>query len=151
ITANATLTDSHGKTTKLSQTFGKNSVAPPAPNVSAQAYSNRAGQYTYTVTITGQAGAIANVVITDSGNPDPSVLNGMDQIGPSGTLTMTFDTSYQMDGALTVSVTLTNGAGNSGATTVTTTKDTAPPALAVSAPAYINNSDSTSFQVIAFG
>jgi hypothetical protein len=64
---------------------------------------------------------------------------------------MTFDARYLIDGNLTVSVTLTNGAGNSGATTTSAIKDTIPPAISVSAPPFINNSNAANFQVIVSG
>jgi hypothetical protein len=64
---------------------------------------------------------------------------------------MTFDTHYMVDGNLTVAATLTNGAGNSGATTVTTIKDTILPALSVSAPYYVNNTNASGYQAIASG
>jgi hypothetical protein len=52
---------------------------------------------------------------------------------------------------LTISVTLTNGAGNSGATTATSIKDTVPPIIQVSAPTYINNTNLTNYQFTAYG
>jgi hypothetical protein len=64
---------------------------------------------------------------------------------------MQFDISQFPDGAVTVSVTLTNGAGNSTATNTTITKDTVPPALSVSTPPYINNSNVMSFPITVLG
>jgi hypothetical protein len=75
----------------------------------------------------------------------------MDSIGPSGTLTMVFDTSVLSDGAFTVSVTLTNGAGNSTATVVNVTKDTLAPPLTVTVPQYANNQNQANFPVYLTG
>ena len=52
---------------------------------------------------------------------------------------------------MTVSVTLTNGAGNSTATTLTETKATVPPPLAVSVPQYINNGNVGNYPISATG
>jgi hypothetical protein len=151
ISVTAVLTDAHGKITTITQTMGKNSVAPPAPTVTAAAYDNLAGQTSYRVTVTGQVGSIANIVITENGVAVPNLVNGMDSILANGSLIMTFDTSFLLDGNVTVSVTLTNGAGNSTATTLTILKDTAPPAVSISAPPYINSANAGAYQVVVSG
>jgi len=56
-----------------------------------------------------------------------------------------------IDGLLTISVTLTNGAGNSYATTLTVSKDTVPPVLQVSASYYINPGNVGIYQPIFTG
>jgi hypothetical protein len=48
-------------------------------------------------------------------------------------------------------VTLTNGAGDSSATTLVIMKDATPPALSLSLPPYINNANVTSVPITAFG
>ena len=93
IAMTATLTGGGAPTKTMTATLMKNSVAPPAPTVSAAAYANMFTYTSYSVTITGQVGAIANVIITDSATPIASVVNGMDQIGSSGTLTMQLNMS----------------------------------------------------------
>jgi hypothetical protein len=134
---------SGGVVTKLTWSMGKNSVAPPAPTASVPVYVNLAGQYNYTVTVTGQVGSIANVVLSDGGTPLPNVANGMDMIGSSGSVAIPIDASNLKDGPVSVSVTLTNGAGDSVATTTAITKDTVPPVLTVSGvPAqYLNSAN----------
>ncbi len=130
ITVTATLT-LNGKTTSLTTVTGKNSVAPPAPGVTSPAYANIANEGTYNVTVTGQVGAIANVVISDGQTPIAHLSNGMDVVGSNGSVIIPVDVSALNDGLLTISVTLTNGAGDGSATTLTVTKDTVPPNLAV--------------------
>jgi hypothetical protein len=151
IAMTASLTGAGAPTNPMTATLLKNSVAPPAPTVSAAAYANMFTYTSYSVTITGQVGAIANVIITDSGTPIPSVVNGMDQIGSTGTLTMQLNLATAAEGPVTVSVTLTNGAGNSTATTHVETKATIPPPLAVTVPPYINNANAGNYPISATG
>jgi hypothetical protein len=135
----------------ITGTVGKNSVAPPAPSVSAAAYVNLASESTYNITVTGQAGSIATVVITDAGVPVPGLSNGMDFVGSGGSVVIPVDVSALLDGQLTISVTLTNGAGDSSATTVTVTKDTIPPPLSMTVPPYVNNQNVGAFPLAATG
>ncbi|HKN51963.1 MAG TPA: hypothetical protein VJX66_05650, partial [Amycolatopsis sp.] len=136
ITVTATVNAS-GKITTLTGTMGKNSVAPPAAVVTAGTWANLAGASVYDVTVTGQAGAIANVIISD-GELIPEQANGMDFVGTDGTIVVPVDVTSLIDGLMTIAVTLTNGAGDSAATTITETKDTVPPVLSVSASPYVN-------------
>jgi len=145
ITVTATLT-ANGKTTTLTGTMGKNSVAPPAPTPSAPAYANLANVSIYYVTVTGQAGAIANVVITDGQAPISNQSNGMDFVGSNGSVVIPVDVTGLIDGPLTISVTLTNGAGNSYATTLAIIKDTVPPVVTVAAPTYITPANVKTYQ-----
>src|SRR4029077_3988285 len=63
-----------------------------------------------------------------------------------GTVVIPVDVSSLVDGQITIAVTLTNGAGDSTATLLTETKDTAPPVLSVSgAPTYINAANVASY------
>jgi len=137
---------SGGATTTLTATLGKNSVPPPAPSVAAPAYANIANNLAYTLTITGQAGSIATVVMTDGGLPLPNVANGMDMVGSTGTLSLPVDASNLADGSLSVSVTLTNGAGDSVAWTGTIIKDTVAPVVTLTAPPYINIANVSTYQ-----
>ncbi|HET7466406.1 MAG TPA: hypothetical protein VFL29_07050 [Candidatus Dormibacteraeota bacterium] len=150
ITVTVTLT-TNGVARTLTGTMGKNSVAPPAPTVTLSTYVNIANSTGYTLNITGQAGSIANVVITDGGLPLPNVANGMDMIGSTGTLSLPVDASNLKDGIVSVSVTLTNGAGDSAAWTGTATKDTVAPVLTVSAPYYINMANVSGYQPVFTG
>jgi hypothetical protein len=140
----------NGVTTTITGTVGKNSVAPPAPTVSAPAYANIANQSTYNVTVTGQVGAIATVVISD-GAAIANQSNGMDFVGSNGSVTIPIDVSGLNDGTITISVTLTNGSGNSYATTLTEYKDTVPPPLTVSLPPYVNNQNASSLPIYLTG
>jgi hypothetical protein len=151
ITVSVALTGGGAPATNLTTPMGKNSVPPPAPTVSAPAYANIANNLAYTLTITGQVGSIANVVMTDSGLPLPNVANGMDMVGSTGTLSLPVDTSNLIDGPVTIVVTLTNGAGNSAPWTGTITKDTTPPPLQLSAPPYINISNVSKYQPLMTG
>jgi hypothetical protein len=150
ITVTVTLT-SGGKTTTLTGTMGKDSVAPPAATVSAAPFANIATSPGYNVTVTGQAGSIANVVVSDGATPVVNYANGMDFVGSNGTVVIPVYLVNLLDGPLTISVTLTNGAGDSSATTLVITKDTLPPTLSVATAPYVNNTNVTSFQITAFG
>ena len=148
ITVTATLT-LNGKTTTLTTLTGKNSVAPPAPTLTAPGYANIANETAYDVTVTGQVGSIANVVITDGGVPIANQANGMDMIGTTGSVVIEVDVSALADGPITISVTLTNGAGDSSATLLTVTKDTIPGPLtaSVSPSPIVNKANVSSFNI----
>jgi hypothetical protein len=145
ITVTATLT-ANGVSTTLTGTMGKNSVAPPAPTASVPVWANIANSSLYNVIVTGQAGAIANIVISDGAISIANQSNGMDFVASSGNIVVPVDVTGLLDGPLTISVTLTNGAGNSYATTTTITKDTVPPVVNVSAPTYINMANVKAYQ-----
>jgi hypothetical protein len=142
ITVTATLA-LNGTVITLTGTMGKNSIAPPAPAASAPAWANIANSSLYNVTVTGQAGAIANVVISDGQLPIANQSNGMDFVGLTGSIVVPVDVTGLVDGPLTISVTLTNGAGNSYATTLGITKDTVPPVLSVAGvpSQYLNSAN----------
>jgi large repetitive protein len=76
------------------------------------------------------------------------VLNsGMDIIPSTGVLVGSLDMSWVPDGTASVSVSLTNGNGNSAAVNATVTKDTVAPVLAVTGvPSYINSANVGSFR-----
>ena len=94
------------------RTMGKNSVAPPAPTVTAAAFANIANSPVFNVTVTGQAGSIANVIVSDGATPVVNYANGMDFVGaqsaPSSSRSISSTCSTV---ASTISVT-TNGAGD---------------------------------------
>ncbi|HEV2414008.1 MAG TPA: hypothetical protein VGX27_04320, partial [Candidatus Dormibacteraeota bacterium] len=149
ITVTAVLT-ANGTSTTVSGLLGKNSVAPPAPTVSAAYYANEFTVSTYNVTVTGQPGSIANVVISD-GLPVADQSNGMDFVGTTGSVVVPVDVTALIDGPMSISVSLTNGAGNSFATTLPAVKDTVPPPLAVSAAPYVNIANASAYQPVFTG
>src|SRR5260370_27695382 len=126
--------------------MGKNSVAPPPPGVGVPVFASIANSFVYTLTIAGQVGSIANVVMTDAGTPLPNVANGMDVIGSTGTLSLPVDVSNLKDGLVAITVTLTNGAGDSAAWTSAITKDTVAPVVIVAAPTYLNTANLKIYQ-----
>jgi hypothetical protein len=132
ITVTITETGGGAPNKTLTGQLGKNSVAPPAPTASAATYANISNVSIYNVTVTGQAGSIANVTVADSALPIANLSNGMDFVGSKGSVVIPLDVTGLLDGPITITVTLTNGAGNSFAYTFTTTKDTTPPPLSVS-------------------
>jgi Bacterial Ig-like domain/RTX calcium-binding nonapeptide repeat (4 copies) len=142
---------SAGKTTTLTGTTTKNTVVPKAPAVSVPAYANLADQTAYQVTVTGQIGATATVTITDGATPIAGVASGQDVVGPGGSVTIPIDLSELLDGTLTISVMLTNVVGDSAVTTLTVTKDTVPPPLAVSTPSSVNLLNVGSFSIAVTG
>src|SRR4029077_15779057 len=90
ITVTATLT-ANGTSTTLIGTMGKNSVAPPAPTASAPVWANIANSSLYNVSVTGQAGSIATVVISDSQTSIVNVSNGMDFVASNGNIVVPVD------------------------------------------------------------
>ncbi|HMC71305.1 MAG TPA: hypothetical protein VKJ07_19270, partial [Mycobacteriales bacterium] len=153
ITVRVTLTGGGAPAANLTSTMGKNSVPPPAPAVSfGGAYVNIANQLNYNVMVTGQVGSIANVVITDSPAIGlANVANGMDFVGANGNIVIPVDASNLVDGTVTISVTLTNGAGDSTASTYTLTKDATAPVLVVNAPPYVTALTVGSYQPLFTG
>ena len=116
------------------------------------AYVNIANQLNYNVMVTGQVGSIANVVITDSPAIGlANVANGMDFVGANGNIVIPVDASNLVDGTVTISVTLTNGAGDSTASTYTLTKDATAPVLVVNAPPYVTALTVGSYQPLFTG
>ena len=72
----------------------------------------------------------------------------MDFVGANGSVVIPVDVSSLADGTISISVTLTNGAGNSTATVLNLTKNTAVPPLVVSSvPAAVNSANVSSFGV----
>lgn len=128
----------YGKTTTIKKSFLKNKVPPPAPTFSTATYVNNQNETVFDVTVTGQVGSIADVVVTDNGSVIPNVANGMDIVGSSGSVVIPILASLLNTGTVTVSVTLTNGAGNSTAAVHTVYKYTKAPKLTVVAPPYVN-------------
>jgi hypothetical protein len=131
IAVKVVVTPPGGAPVTLTAPIGKSSVAPTPPTVTAATYANLATETSYLVTVRGQAGSIANVVITDTSSPISRVANGMDILDSTGQVVIPVDVSELIDGVLTITVTLTNGIGASTATVITETLDDVPPALTV--------------------
>src|SRR5713101_8303080 len=141
----------NGQVTTLTGTLGKSSIAPPAPTIGASVWANIANSSIYNVTVNGQAGSIANVIISDSQLPIADQDNGMDFVASNGSIVVPVDVTSLVDGLITITVTLTNGSGNSYATTVTVSKDTVAPVLTVAAPPYVTGSNVNSYQPLFSG
>ncbi len=106
----------------------------------------------YNVTVTGQVGAIANVVITDNGaDRCRASRTGWTSSARTGSIVIPIDVTALADGTITITVTLTNGSGNSYATTLTEYKDTIAPPLTVSLPPYVNNQNAASVPISLTG
>ncbi|EKE77577.1 tandem-95 repeat protein [Gallaecimonas xiamenensis] len=135
LTYSLTLTDEAGNSgTAASDTVIKDSTPPTGYSASFGAgFVNIANQAAQSVTISGgEIGASYQL----------SISNGADNISRSGTLTGTsltlnsLDLSSFADGTLSLTLVLTDTAGNAGtAATVSITKDTVAPTLQSSAPA----------------
>ena len=103
-----------------------------APGVVAPASVDATTDSTFTVTITGEAGAAASWTITEG----VTTLSGALTLDASGNGSFTADVSGFADGTLTTAVTLTDLAGNhSAAGNATTTKNTAGAGVGVTAVA----------------
>jgi len=142
ITVTVTETGGGAANKTLTGSMGKNSIPPPVPTATAAAYANLYNLSVFNVTVTGQAGSIANVVITDGSTPIARVSNGMDFVGANGSVVIPVDVSALIDGLLTITVTLTNGAGDSSAYSFTVIKDTLlDPLSDTNAGQYVNRNN----------
>ena len=104
----------------------------------------------FPVTITGQIGETVDVLISDSA-ATPHMVDDEGVIGSSKTLTLYMNLEGLAEGALTVTTTITNVAGNSSSSTTTVKKSTAAPPLAVTAPTVINSTNVSAFPISATG
>jgi methionine-rich copper-binding protein CopC len=138
-TATATLVDlANNPSASVTRTFVIDSQVPTAPTVSA-APINTARKTTYTVTGTGEAGATINLTMSDSGSAH--VVTAHPTVSNAGTWTTTNDVSSLNDGAVQISATQQDQAGNvSSAWTGGTTKDTVSPRISTSPPAAFDKS-----------
>jgi hypothetical protein len=134
-----------GPTTTLTRTIGKNSVAPVAATATAEAKITPSTQTAYSVTITAAPGQLVTVVLSDRATPIDGLTNAMEVVGPTGSLRLTFDATYLLDGTLTLSVMLTNDDGNS-----TTTLSESVKQLATTTALSSNASSAVTGQQITF-
>lgn len=113
--------------------------APLAPVVELPEYINIANKNSVAIKFTGEANTTGSYVITDT-DPVTDDLFGDFALSSSGTLTLDFDLTSQVEGAITVSANLKDAAGNIGVSgTDTAIKDTvAPIAPTPVLPTWIN-------------
>lgn len=117
---NTVLTDS-------AHTFIVDTLAPDEPIVALPEYINTGNQTALPITGTGEANAIIAYTITDSG---AGSVGGAGAVDSDGNINLTADVSSLIDGAVTISLALTDAAGNiSEAGTDTATKETVKPEL----------------------
>ena len=143
LTVSVTLTDVAGNTGSAGiDTATKDVSAPITPTVTLLDPINNANKTAATLHITGEAGTTYNYSIDDATPGSPIAGSGA---LTGGDLTVSgIDVSGFADGLLTVSVTLTDVAGNTGSAGIdTATKDATPPnapiiTIPASSPVVIN-------------
>ena len=99
-----------GKTTTLTGSMAKNSVAPPAPSVSAAVYANIA-THRHTTSPSPARRALSRTSHQRRRDAVADFAGGMDFVGSNGTVTIPIYVASLIDGPITITVTLTNGAG----------------------------------------
>src|SRR4029079_3639538 len=143
ITVNATQMSGGVAKSLGSGRTGKSSIVPGAPVLSLAQYISPTNMAAYAIRITGAPGTFAIFGIAD----ERGLQNADSDIIPtSGVLDETLDASWSLDGPIAVISALYNGNGTSAATVVGVTKDTVAPAVAVTAPRYVNFWNITSYQ-----
>jgi len=126
-TATYTLVDAYGNASAAgTRTFVIDDTAPATPSYSpGPAVINIANKAAYTVTGTGEPGATVTLTITRAAE---TAVVGTATVAGNGTWSVTTDVSGLTDGAVALSATQADGAGNtSGAAAAGTTKDTVAP------------------------
>ena len=112
-----------------SHTFVVDTLAPAAPVVNIPEYVNIGNQASLPITGTGEANASVNYTISDSDSAT-SDITGTGTVGSDGSINLTADVSTLAEGAVNISMTLTDAAGNTGlAGTDTATKTVVKPTL----------------------
>ncbi len=124
-------------TDSSSVTFDR--TAPVAPVVTATNPINNANKTNISISGTGEANTGVSYAITDGANP---AITGSSTVSVGGVISITgIDLSSLNDGTLTITVTLTDAAGNiSAVTTVTVTKDTVAPVVSAGSNQTRNSS-----------
>jgi hypothetical protein len=127
-----TAIDAAGNTSTTTVTWVRDTLPPPAPDVSSPPALTRFRTVTLTIGDT-EAGVALTCVVTDpAGN---SIFSGACPASGS------FNTGTAVDGTYSLTVTATDAAGNTSSTTVTWVQDTTPPpAPQVTTPAALTNS-----------
>jgi hypothetical protein len=134
-----TATDAAGNASSTTVSWTRDTVAPPAPSVSAPPVLTNSRTVTLAIS-DAEPGVTLTCVLT--GPLGGTVLSGA--CPGSGV----FDTTGHAEGLYTLVVTATDAAGNSSSTTVSWTRDTvAPPAPSVSAPPALTKSTSVTLTI----
>jgi hypothetical protein len=119
-----TIIDAAGNQTTLVSTVNKKTGAPAAPVVSVPPYVNLANRSSFAISAAGEAFATASWTATGGA----IVKSGSFTLDATGAGTGSADLSTLPDGPVTITVTLTDRAGNKGpAGSASTVKDTLPP------------------------
>jgi len=111
LTATATVMNASGSMSSSTVNVVKDTVPPAAPIVSLPAYVNLNNRTAVPLQVSGEAGAIVNVTVTDG----VSTLFGRAVVGTGGSVALGLDLSSLRDGSVVAMVTLTDAAGNTGA------------------------------------
>jgi hypothetical protein len=122
-----------GNTTGLGNdvTVNVDTIIPDAPTVALSSPINSSNQTNVSLTIAGESNTTVSYSIDDDGVPATSPVTGAAAIDSLGNVIITgIDVSGLTDGNLTAAVTLSDAAGNTGASgTDTKLKDTVAPVL----------------------
>lgn len=135
--------DNAGNTSATqSQTVKIDTLAPSAPTMSVPAYVNTANVTAVPVSGTAEAGGTVRVTITDTRGGSNAITVSTTASG-TGAWSLSANLSTLNAGLVTYKATVTDAAGNTGATTTATaTKDTTQPgAPTLSVPPYVNNAN----------
>src|SRR6185312_74044 len=133
--AQATVTNASGSTNASSITVVKDTVAPLAPTATLPRFVNMFNKTAAAISVSGEVGATVNVRVSDG----IGALLGTGVVGTNGVASLALNLSALREGALTATFSLTDAAGNTGASFSTTaTKDTVGAAITGSLPAPTN-------------
>jgi len=157
VTATITQTDAAGNSSTISVNFNKDTVAPAIAITSAPSYINVANKAAYAVAGTcadvGGSGISGTVSVTIGDGVNSKAATGA---CAAGAFNISVDTTSSTPGALTegnnnitVTANVSDAATNSNSASVTKSKDTIIPALAItSAPTYIYSGNKTAYTVV---
>jgi hypothetical protein len=135
--------DNAGNTSATqSQTVKIDTLAPPAPPMSVPAYVNNTNVTAVPVSGTAEAGGTVRLTVTDNRGGSNAITVSTTASG-TGAWSLSPNLSTLNAGLVTYKATVTDAAGNTGATTTATaTKDTTSPgAPTLSVPTYVNNAN----------
>lgn len=139
VRAVSTGTPSFDSVASLQATATADATAPAQPAAASSAYVNTSSVAAFAVTVTCGAGSLATdtLVVTLGSGPATVVATAAATAG-AGTVTIYLDARTLAEGALTVSATSTDAAGNvSSAATKSIVKDTVAPSLPTAT--YVDN------------
>ncbi len=144
LTFSATATDGEQNTADTTALATKDTVAPEIVLATVTDPINAANADNVSASGTGEAGATVTLVVTDTTHTTQAYATTIDEAG-NWSITG-IDTSALDDGTLTFQVTATDAAGNAADTSLTATKDTVPPNVALTSVTTLitlDNQDST--------